>query len=197
MVKRLLARGYVVIAPEGLNRREGAGGSWEISSPRRNDPAFIVAAANDAAKRFGLNRQRMMLAGFSVGGSMVHMTACAYPGSFRGYAPVSGNFWLPYPGGCGGGVRMLHSHGRSDTTMPLAGRKIRAGLAQGNLNTSLGIWARANGCNAAAIKTGGSGIGRQSWSGCNTGSVALDFYPGGHSVPGAWADRSINWFEGQ
>jgi polyhydroxybutyrate depolymerase len=198
MVRKLLARGYVVIAPEGLRRAEGTGNSWEFrSGARRNDASFIISVADDAAQRFGLNRGRMMLAGFSVGGSMVHYTACKSPGSFKGYAPVSGNFWKPYPGSCGGGANILHSHGRADNTMPFAGRKIRPGLEQGSLATAMDIWSKANGCQPAALETQGGGIARQRWSGCNTGSIAIDYYPGGHSVPGAWADRAISWFEGQ
>lgn len=197
MVRKLLARGYVVIAPEGLGREGGAGNSWEFrGSSRRNDAAFIVAAADDAARRFGLNRGRMMLAGFSVGGSMVHYTACRSPGSFRGYAPVSGNFWKPYPGSCGGGARILHSHGRTDNTMPFAGRKVGAGLEQGSLGTAMNIWSKANGCAPSELNTKGSGVTRQRWSGCTSGALAIDYYPGGHSVPGAWADRAITWFEG-
>ncbi len=197
MVRKLLARGYVVIAPEGLRRTDGAGSSWEFrGGARRNDAAFIVSVADDAAKKFGLNRGRMMLAGFSVGGSMVHYTACKYPGSFRGFAPQSGNFWKPYPGSCGGGANFLHSHGRSDNTMPFAGRTIRPGLEQGSLQTAMDMWSEANGCTSEKLSPGGGGITRQRWSGCNKGSLAIDYYPGGHSVPGPWADRVITWFNG-
>ena len=196
MVKKLLARGYVVVAPEGLSRTDGAGGTWEfMGGARRNDAAFIVSVANDAAKRFGLNRGHMLLAGFSVGGSMVHYTACKFPGSFRGFAPQSGNFWKPYPGSCGGGANILHTHGRTDNTMPFAGRKVGPGLQQGSLQTAMDIWSRANGCTPEPLQTTGSGITRQKWSGCSRGSLAIDYVPGGHSVPGPWADRVITWFQ--
>lgn len=197
MVKKLLARGYVVIAPEGLKRETGDGSSWEFrSTARRNDNAFIIAAADDAAKRFGLNRGRMLLAGFSVGGSMVHYTACKSPQSFYGFAPVSGNFWKPTPASCGSGARILHSHGRTDTTMPFAGRKVGDGLQQGSLGTAMNIWSAANKCAQSDLTPGSGAISRQRWADCKTGTLAIDYYPGGHSVPGPWADRAINWFEG-
>jgi polyhydroxybutyrate depolymerase len=197
MIKKLLARGYVVVAPEGLASNDSIGNTWEITGrARRNDPAFIVSVANDAAERFGLNRNKMLLVGFSIGGSMAHYTACRYPGSFKGYAPQSGNFWKPYPVSCGGGANILHTHGRADNTMPFAGRSLGPGLQQGSLQTAFDIWSKADGCTPEPLQTKGSGITRQAWSGCKTGSLAIDYHPGGHSVPLAWADRVVNWFEG-
>jgi polyhydroxybutyrate depolymerase len=195
MIKILLAEGYAVIAPEGLGRREGAGNSWEvqIASARRNDPDFIKSVADDAANRFNVQRSNMLLVGFSVGGSMVAYTACRYPAAFKGFAPVSGSFWQPQPTTCAGPVNYLHSHGKSDTTMPLQGRVVGKGLRQGNVLTGLETFAKASGCGAATQSADGS----KQWTGCTSGrSVKLDFYPGGHSVPRGWANRVVRWFEG-
>jgi polyhydroxybutyrate depolymerase len=197
MVKKLLARGYVVVAPEGLPSIDSEGNTWDITKrARRDNPAFIVSVADDAAKRFGLNRNKMLLAGFSIGGSAVHNTACRYPTSFKGYAPQSGNFWKSYPESCGAGVNLLHTHGRADTSMPFAGRTIGPGLQQGSLQTAMDIWSKANGCTPQILQTKGKGFTRQVWSGCKSGSLAIDYHPGGHGVPLAWADRVITWFEG-
>jgi polyhydroxybutyrate depolymerase len=194
MVKVLLAQGYAVIAPEGLARRDGEGNSWEvqIATARRNDPDFIKSVADDAAKRFNIDRSRMLLAGFSVGGSMVAYTACRYPSAFKGFAPVSGSFWQPQPTTCAGPVNYLHSHGKSDTSMPLQGRVVGKGLRQGNVLQALDTFAAASGCNASEK----SADGGQRWTGCAAGrSVKIDMYPGGHSVPKGWAQRTIQWFE--
>ncbi len=194
MVKILLSKGYAVIAPEGLARQSGAGNSWEvqIASARRNDPDFIVAVADDAARRFNIDRSSMLLAGFSVGGSMVAYTACRHPSAFKGFAPVSGSFWQPQPVTCAGPVNYLHSHGKSDNTMPLLGRVVGKGLRQGNVLKALDTFAAASGCGVA--KTGADG--GKSWMGCTGGRfIAIEFYPGGHSVPKGWANRAIQWFE--
>jgi polyhydroxybutyrate depolymerase len=194
MIKVLLSKGYAVVAPEGLARREGAGNSWEvqIASARRDDPTFVKAVADDAAQRFNLDRNRMLLVGFSVGGSMVAYTACRYPSAFKGFAPVSGGFWQPQPETCSGPVNYLHSHGRADTTMPLAGRVVGKGLRQGNVLKALETFAAASGCGEAQS----SADGNKSWKACAGGrSVRIEIYPGGHSVPKGWAARAISWFE--
>lgn len=186
MVKILLARGYAVIAPEGLD------GNWQLDrKSRRDDVAFITAVANDAAKRGNISRGRMILAGFSSGGSMVAYVACRSPQSFKAFAPVSGNFWKPEPATCAGPVNYLHMHGSSDTTMPIAGRSVGAGLRQANLLDSLATFARASRCENADVKVAAT----RTWRGCKT-SMRLVMHPGGHSVPRIWAATTLDWFEG-
>lgn len=185
MVKTLLARSYAVIAPEGTD------GSWSFMGNGRDDVAFILAIADDAAKRGNIARERMLLAGFSLGGSLVAYVACRDPEAFKAYAPIAGNFWKPEPDHCAGPVNYLHTHGVKDTTMPVAGRSVGSGLQQANLLESLAILARASGCDDADSKTAVT----RSWTGCKT-TLQLVMHPGGHSVPGFWADAAINWFEG-
>jgi polyhydroxybutyrate depolymerase len=195
MIKVLLAQGFAVVAPEGLARQQGAGNSWEVqvASARRDDPAFIKSVADDAAQRFNLDRNNMLLVGFSVGGSMVAYTACRYPSAFKGFAPVSGSFWMPQPTTCAGPVNYLHSHGKSDNTMPLAGRVVGKGLRQGNVLKALDTFAAASGCGSATTASDGS----KRWMGCAAGrSIRFDLYPGGHSVPKGWANRVAAWFRG-
>jgi polyhydroxybutyrate depolymerase len=194
MIKVLLSKGYAVIAPEGLARREGAGNSWEvqIATARRNDPDFIVAVADDAAKRFNLDRNSMMLVGFSIGGSMVAYTACRHPNAFKAFAPVSGGFWQPQPNSCAGPVNYLHSHGKSDTTMPLQGRVVGKGLRQGNVIKGLEAFAQSSGCKTTKTEASANRV----WSDCTGNrSIRLEFYPGGHAVPKGWATRVVQWFE--
>ncbi len=127
MVDALLARGYAVIAPDGspMVGRDGRSWAFRASPGGRDDVAFLQAVRDDAVARFGLDPRRLLLAGFSVGGSMVSYTACAAPQAFSAYAPVSGGFWRPHPDRCAGPVRLLHTHGWSDTTVPLEGRILR------------------------------------------------------------------------
>jgi polyhydroxybutyrate depolymerase len=132
-----------------------------------------------------------MLAGFSVGGSMVAYVACRSPGAFKAYAPVSGNFWKPEPQSCVGPVNYLHMHGTDDSTMPIVGRVVGKGLRQANLLESLATLARASGCKDADQKTATS----KNWKGCKS-SLRLVMHPGGHSVPRSWAGTALDWFAG-
>jgi len=63
-----LARSYAVIAPDGQPRKGSPGRSWHFDPNRattRDETAFIRAVADDAATRFGLTRDHMLLSGFS------------------------------------------------------------------------------------------------------------------------------------
>ncbi len=185
MVKTLLARGYAVITPEGIDS------TWSFRGKGRDDVAFIRTIADDAAKRGNIARDRMLLAGFSLGGSMVAYVACRNPEAFKAYASIAGTFWKPEPDHCAGPVNYFHTHGVKDTTMPVAGRRVGSGLQQANLLESLAILARASGCHDAEPKTAVT----RSWTGCRT-TLRLVMHPGGHSIPGFWADTTIDWFEG-
>ncbi|MFN3643677.1 MAG: alpha/beta hydrolase family esterase [Gemmobacter sp.] len=202
MVAAMRARGYAVIAPDGMARagRFGAGWSFHPGVPgARDEAAFLQAVAADAAGRFGIDRARVLLAGFSVGGSMTSYVACAVPGAFAAYAPVGGGFWRPHPGHCAGPVRLFHTHGWRDTTVPLEGRILGGGaIAQGDIFRGLEIWRAANGCTQMrpdGFRQTGPFLHRV-WTACAPGS-ALEFalHPGAHAVPEGWAPMVLDWFE--
>lgn len=201
MVDLMLARGYAVIAPDGQPRAQGNGRSWDFHPDfpaTRDETAFLMAVADDAAAQYGLDRDRMLLAGFSIGGSMVSYVACAAPDAFAAYAPVAGSFWRPHPERCTGPVRLLHVHGRADRTVPLEGREIRPGFAQGNVTQAMDIWRDALDCPAdTPDQTETHGIYTIArWGNCAPGS-RLDFalHDGGHSIPRGWAALAMDWFE--
>ncbi len=70
--------------------------------PRRDDAAFLSDVLDDAVKRLKIDRSRVLLTGFSRGGSMVWDVACQTPGAFTAYAAVGGGFWNPLPQLCKG-----------------------------------------------------------------------------------------------
>lgn len=202
MVDRLTRRGYAVIAPTG-GRGFGArtGRVWNSYPGRdgRDERDFLLRVAADAAGRFGLDRDRMLLSGFSAGGVMVHYLACAAPRSFAAYASVAGGFWRPHPERCAGPVRLFHTHGWRDSTVPLEGRPLRGGaLLQGDIFAGMEVWRAANGCTRpdpdGYAQTGP--FWRRKWTGCTPGSaLELALHPGGHGVPPGWAAMALDWFE--
>lgn len=209
MVDAVLARGFAVIAPSGLAMEGRDGGSWSFhpDRPKRRDEiAFITSVRDDAIARHGIDGDHILLAGFSIGGSMTAYLACAAPDRFAAYAPVGGNFWRPHPLSCAGPVRMLHTHGWSDGTVPLEGRVLRGqdsrdpeAVVQGDVFEALSIWRETNGCfqlRADSFVTTGPFL-RRNWERCLPGS-ALEFalFPGGHVIPQGWADMALDWFEG-
>ncbi|MBJ6371062.1 alpha/beta hydrolase family esterase [Sedimentitalea arenosa] len=202
LVEPILARGYAVLAPSGSRIiGDGAGRGWNFYPgwEGRNEAGFLENAVTDAADRFGLDRARVLLAGFSGGGFMVNYIACQSPDAFTAYAPVAGGFWRPHPTDCTGPVRLFHTHGWSDTTVPIEGRYLgNKRFQQGDIFAGLEIWRAANRC-PDEKPSGYSETGpflRRAWSGCAADS-ALEFalFPGGHRIPDGWADMALDWFE--
>ncbi|WP_299663961.1 alpha/beta fold hydrolase [uncultured Ruegeria sp.] len=203
MVAPLIARGYAVMAPEGLERPDRGGTkSWNFypGFGERDEAAFLNEAVEDAAQRFGIDSDRVVLGGFSAGGFMVNYLACEAPEIFSAYVPVSGGFWRPHPEACEGPVRMFHTHGWTDNVVPLEGRLLGGGMYhQGDIFAGLEIWRIANECvdtKPSGFSTTGQFM-RRNWMGCTEGS-ALEFalFPGGHTVPKGWADMMVDWYEG-
>lgn len=199
LVDRALARGYAVIAPDGLPRPGRPGRSWSFHPLRpalRDETAFLKAVADDAAARFGLDRARMLLAGFSIGGSMVSYVACTDPGAFAAFAPVAGSFWRPHPAACAGPARLLHTHGTADRTVPLEGREVSSGLRQGNVFEAMEIWRAAFGCTGAARDRRIGIFAVQASTDCAPGGeLVLALHDGAHGIPESWAGLALDWFE--
>ena len=79
---------------------------------------------DDAEKRFNIDRDRVLMTGYSIGGSNVSYLACREPEIAAAFAPVAGGFWRPHPEDCAGPVKLLHTHGWRDQTVPLEGRPL-------------------------------------------------------------------------
>lgn len=201
MVALMTGRGYAVIAPDGQLRDNGKGRTWDFHPDRpatRDETAFLMAVADDATARFGLQRDRMLLAGFSIGGSMTSYVACADPQAFAAYAPIAGSFWRPHPDHCAGPVHLFHTHGKADRTVPLEGREIRPGFVQGNVFDAMDIWRAADGCSSdTPDATRSLGIYViEDWTRCAPrSSLSFALHEGGHSIPKGWAQMAVDWFE--
>ena len=202
LLKPILARGYAVVAPQGLPFRPNSkGGAWNsFDNPkRRNDVAFLNAVADDATRRFSLNRSVMIIGGFSGGGMMTWRVACNQPGSFAAYAPIAGLLWRPLPADCDGPIRMHHTHGWSDPVVPIEGRTVGGGFAtQGDLFEGLDLIRRVNGCakdDPDEYSEDGIYLSRK-WTTCTEGSaLEMALHPGGHRIPKGWSTLAMDWFE--
>ncbi len=204
----MLQNGLAVIAPDGTRREGRNGRRWSFHPDwpqQRDDVAFLSAVKNDASKRFALDADRMMLGGFSIGGSMTHYLACQTPDAFFAYVPVAGAFWRTHPQACNGSVRLLHTHGWTDTTVPLEGRVLRGenaddpdAVMQGDVFYSMELWRAENGCKQLRgdqFKTSGE-FWRRAWLRCDSETaLELALFPGGHTVPNGWAEMIVEWYD--
>jgi polyhydroxybutyrate depolymerase len=196
--------GYAVIGPNGLARPGnpfGPGWSFRPEGPQQRDElAFAKEVLDDAGKRFSIDPKRVLMTGFSIGGSLVWYLACKEPTLAAAYAPVAGGFWRPHPASCAGPVDLLQTHGWRDRTVPLEGRPLRGGVIyQGDIFEGLQLWRQVNGCNGlrADVFATDTVFWRRDWTDCASGRVlGLAPHPGDHdSVPMQWAEMARMWFE--
>ena len=203
-MRAILNRGYAAIGPQGIKRPGSRfGSSWSFHPEReeiRDEMAFIREIIADAVANHNVDPERLMIAGFSIGGSMTSYLACADPTLARAFAPVAGGFWRPHPemGSCNGPVNLIHTHGWRDKTVPLEGRPLGGGrIFQGDIFVTLQIWREENGCagmRADTFDTSGD-FWRRKWESCESGALEFALHPGAHGIPKGWSDMALDWFE--
>ncbi|MEM8878108.1 MAG: alpha/beta hydrolase-fold protein [Pseudomonadota bacterium] len=186
--------GLAFIAPQG------AESTWSYpSSPsqHRDEFAYFSALMDDLKTRFGINSDRVLLSGFSMGGSMVWYLACEMPDRFGGFAPIAGAFWEPQPQSCSGPVDyMLHVHGTSDTVVPINGRPIGDRWQQGDVYRSFSMLETAGACAVNQPVSDPDAVRGLSctmdWrcNGAGQTSMRLCLHDGGHIVRSEWLDTA-------
>ncbi|MGI9476653.1 MAG: alpha/beta hydrolase family esterase [Hyphomicrobiaceae bacterium] len=128
---------------------KSAGRDWTLpGSPKTSrvagvdELAYFDRVIEDAAKRFPIDRKRLVATGFSAGGMMVWNLACHRSQLFAGFIPIAGTFWAPIPRKCTTPVAsIVHVHGDNDKTVPLKGRPIRE-TRQGDVAEALDMYTR-------------------------------------------------------
>jgi len=148
----------------------------------------------DATTRFPIDRSRLMVSGFSAGGMMVWNLACHRGSSFAAFAPVAGTFWESLPTSCPSApVNLIHTHGTSDKTVPLNGRRI-ADTKQGAISDALSLFTRIGGFGSARRYADRDLDCRRRTNA--TGKI-LEYctHPGGHSIKSKWLERAWRAFQ--
>ncbi|MFL4468910.1 PHB depolymerase family esterase [Tateyamaria armeniaca] len=128
------------------------GAPSDMESTGAAEMAYFEAVIADAVARFAIDADRIMMSGFSAGGMVTWELACQRPDLFAGFAPVSGTFWQGPPESCGGPASVIHIHGTTDRTVPLAGRPIGP-TKQGDVVDVLAMYRAAGGFGAATTVT--------------------------------------------
>jgi polyhydroxybutyrate depolymerase len=168
----------------------------------RDDVAFLGAVADDAARRFGLDRARIAASGFSAGGMMTWRLMCDAPDAYVAFAPVAGTLWKPIPARCAGPAPLLHVHGTADTVVPMAGRSLGGGrIVQGDLTEALAMLRASMGCagpgRAGLPPAAPADWQGETWADCaGRGAITLLTHGGGHVAPRGWAEVALAFFCG-
>ena len=120
--KDIAARdGFITVYPDGLPvqliGRTGAG--WEIYAISGNrDIEFVRALLDHLERTYCVDRARIFATGFSNGGFLSHVLACALPERIAAIASVSGGR-VTVPCTPERGIPVLIFHGRQDTIVPV------------------------------------------------------------------------------
>ncbi|MCB9742529.1 MAG: hypothetical protein H6740_08020 [Alphaproteobacteria bacterium] len=195
VLQEMRARGYLIVTPDGIN------GSWaHVGSPStaRDELAFFDAVWADVQARWPLHPTLRLGTGFSQGGSMAWDIACYRGDQLTAFMPTSGAFWEPLPRTCDTPMTLMHTHGTSDTTVPMAGRPIGDSM-QGDVLEGVGVLRATKGCPEAPDLVEAVGVTEcQAWTSCaQGGELRLCLHDGGHTRPDGWLEQAFGWAEDQ
>ena len=146
---------FVIVFPNGINR------SWDIGGD--SDINFLKAIIDKMASQYNIDRNRVYLGGFSMGGMLTYHAMNRIPNLIAAFVPCSG-----YPMGgttANANVRplpILHIHGTADDLVGFSG-----------VQPALNVWINHNGCPTTdKVKNnynGFSGAKMHSWGPGNDG----------------------------
>ena len=145
---------FVVVFPNGQNKAWDTGGDKDLN--------FIKAIINEMNTKYGIDKKRVYVSGFSMGGMMSYVVANKMSDQIAAIAPVSGGGG---PSSAKRAMPIMHTHGTTDDVVNY----------NSTVNT-LKSWVPFNKCssNSEKIKPypktkSGSAASLEIWSGCSDG----------------------------
>ena len=142
---------FVVVFPNGQNKAWDTGGDKDLN--------FIKAIINEMNSKYGIDKKRVYVSGFSMGGMMSYVVANKMSDQIAAIAPVSGG---GSPSSAKRAMPIIHTHGTTDDVVNY----------NSTVNTLKG-WVPFNKCNSNSkvIKPypttkSGSAASLEIWSGC-------------------------------
>ncbi len=150
--------GFVVVYPEG------EGKSWDIGGDK--DTRFVETIIDNMFERYHINKNRVYLSGFSMGGMFTYHAASRIADKIAAFAPISGYNM----GGSASSTRpvpVIHTHGTDDDVVAYSGAR-----------PYVLKWVEIDGCSQTSVYTkpykGKSNASLEMWKNQETGmEVAL------------------------
>lgn len=192
-------RGYLLISPNGAARPSGVR-AWPARPGHgggRDDVVFSLAVLADAMARAPIDADRIIVSGFSAGGSMAWMMGCYAGDRFAAVISVAGALRRPAPDQLcpNPSPRALQVHGFADKQVPFEGRGIRD-WHQGDVHQTLALFRTSNDCGSNPNDISVSEKWRtRHWRSCAGGDLAYVEHDGGHGLPRGWTNLAVRWFE--
>ena len=145
---------FVVVFPDGQNKAWDTGGDKDLN--------FIKAIINEMNSKYGIDKKRVYVSGFSMGGMMSYVVANKMSDQIAAIAPVSGG---GAPSSCKRPMPIIHTHGTTDDV-----------VNYNNTVNTLKQWVPFNKCSSNSTVTKpypaskpGSAASLEVWSGCSDG----------------------------
>jgi len=155
---------FIVVYPDGLPQAIlGGGGNtgWDVSGATDDDITFFKAIINTMYDKYKINKSRVYLSGFSIGGMESYHVANVAANTFAAFGSVSGyplNEYHRYYTGSRP-VPFIHIHGKFDTFVPVD-----------TVPIIVDNWVMRNGCNPVPVVTNLAGVYTKSvYSAANNG----------------------------
>lgn len=145
---------FVVVFPNGENK------AWDTSGEK--DLNFIKAIINEMNSKYGIDKNRVYVSGFSMGGMMSYVVANKMSDQIAAIAPVSGG---GSPSTAKRAMPIIHTHGTTDDV-----------VNYNNTANTVKSWVPFNKCSSDSQKIKpypaskpGSAASLEIWSGCSDG----------------------------
>jgi poly(3-hydroxybutyrate) depolymerase len=166
---------FVVVYPAG------EGNSWDISGNKDTD--FILAIIESMVTRYGIDRSKVYVSGFSMGGMMSYHVANKIADKVAAIGPVSG-YLFANPVSSSRPMPIMHVHGTTDDVVNYSG-----------VAAILQKWRNWNQCPSNSIRTNPYPSNKPNsrayldyWGPCNNSSVSLITLEG----KGHWHSNDAN-----
>jgi len=136
--------GFVVVYPNSV------GTQWDIEGT--TDIEFLEAIIDEMYKQHSIDKKRVYLSGFSMGGMMTYHAANNIADKIAAFGPVAGYMSTIYTSARP--IPIIHTHGTSDNVVPYsAGNSSLTGVFFPGIETIVKGWAERDGCNMTPVET--------------------------------------------
>ena len=128
------ANNFVLVFPQSI------GSQWQLYGTTDSD--FILAIIDEMYKRYGIDRDRVYLSGFSMGGMMTYYAATVIADKIAAFAPVSGYLMSGPNTNSSRPIPIIHVHGMDDGFVTYS-----------NAQSHIDAWVKRNGCPTTPVVT--------------------------------------------
>lgn len=203
--------GFIAVYTNGVDKSWGAGVDADADKEGVDDVAFTAALLTKLESEYSIDKQRIVLTGFSDGAHMVQLLGCRLADRITAIVPVSGTLARQHATGCKP-VRPLsvfEFHGTGDPIDPYQGGPVgyrRTGSVE-DVDQGIAEWAERDHCEAKPVETtqppaaDGTQLRERDFQGCASRVLvrlyriegAGHVWPGGRQyLPERWIGRATS-----